>query len=262
MAGAKWDDLDAVGSAEARLLEHFRGNSWFLNEYWPMNKHRAFRMVRELKRYVPDGGTVFEPGCGIGYITFLAACSGYRAIGADAWEPDGREQMLASVAASCIRCNMNELSPWPEIADGEFDAILFGEVFEHLLNHPVGVLREIRRILKPGGLMILTTPNPATLINALRLLRGTLSFWGTETFMHEPKIASGRIIDKGEVHYREYLKDELVRAIEVAGFVDVQHSYDRVPPLPYESVLRRSAKTVLPCVRIFSSGHYVLAFNR
>lgn len=44
-------------------------------------------------------------------------------------------------------------------APGSFDVALFLEVFEHLL-HPFTAIREIKRVLRPGGLLILTTPNP------------------------------------------------------------------------------------------------------
>ena len=50
------------------------------------------------------------------------------------------------------------------------DVVVLGEVFEHILNHPAGLLQAVFRILRPGGTVILTTPNPSTLINAVRLL--------------------------------------------------------------------------------------------
>ncbi len=44
-------------------------------------------------------------------------------------------------------------------SDGQIDIVLMLEVFEHLLS-PYSVFDEIRRILKPGGSIILTYPNP------------------------------------------------------------------------------------------------------
>jgi SAM-dependent methyltransferase len=43
--------------------------------------------------------------------------------------------------------------------DGHFDVVLCAEVIEHLTFYPTLMLREIHRILKPDGLMVLTTPN-------------------------------------------------------------------------------------------------------
>jgi SAM-dependent methyltransferase len=57
-------------------------------------------------------------------------------------------------------------------ADNSFDVVLFCEVLEHLTNDPVSALLEIRRVLKPGGRLILTTPNAASARNLLKIIRG------------------------------------------------------------------------------------------
>jgi len=40
-----------------------------------------------------------------------------------------------------------------------FDFIIFNEVFEHLRINPILTLKEINRVLRPGGILLLTTPN-------------------------------------------------------------------------------------------------------
>jgi 2-polyprenyl-3-methyl-5-hydroxy-6-metoxy-1,4-benzoquinol methylase len=52
-----------------------------------------------------------------------------------------------------------------------FDVVLFTEVIEHMLN-PFPVGREITRVLRPGGLLLLSTPNLASLRNRIALARG------------------------------------------------------------------------------------------
>jgi SAM-dependent methyltransferase len=103
-----------------------------------------------------------------------------------------------------LQIQSQSLDPWPDLANGSFDAVLFGEVFEHLLNHPLGVLGEIHRVLRPGGTLLLTSPNPSTLGNALRVLLDRHSMWGTDDFACSPKIQQGQIIYNGDIHYREY----------------------------------------------------------
>lgn len=56
--------------------------------------------------------------------------------------------------------------------DDSFDAVIFAEIIEHLLHDPCRVLREIRRVLKPEGCLILTTPNVARLENVARIIAG------------------------------------------------------------------------------------------
>jgi SAM-dependent methyltransferase len=55
----------------------------------------------------------------------------------------------------CVKVNLNERTPFE---DASFDLVLAVEIIEHL-EAPRAFLREIFRILKPGGLVIVTTPN-------------------------------------------------------------------------------------------------------
>lgn len=63
-----------------------------------------------------------------------------------------------------------EKLPWD---NGTFDAVLFFEIIEHLVDCANGIA-EIMRVLKPGGLLLLSTPNLVSLISRLRMLAGML----------------------------------------------------------------------------------------
>jgi SAM-dependent methyltransferase len=64
-----------------------------------------------------------------------------------------------------------EAEPFP-FPDRHFDVVLFCEIIEHLLTDPIKVLTEIKRVLKPGGTLVLTTPNVARLENVARMMGG------------------------------------------------------------------------------------------
>jgi 2-polyprenyl-3-methyl-5-hydroxy-6-metoxy-1,4-benzoquinol methylase len=72
-------------------------------------------------------------------------------------------------ATSWIEADLNEPLP---IADRAFDAIISTEVIEHLEN-PRALFREFGRLIRPGGCLLLTTPNQESIRSLLSLvLRG------------------------------------------------------------------------------------------
>lgn len=96
-------------------------------------------------------------------------------------------------------------------ANGEFDVVIFAEIIEHLLNDPCKVLREIKRVLKPGGVIIVTTPNVARLENIMRLIAGEN--------IYDPYSGYGPY---GR-HNREYNRHELVTLLQFEGFDVTEH---------------------------------------
>lgn len=56
--------------------------------------------------------------------------------------------------------------------DGSFNIVLYCEMIEHLMHDPSHSLYEIHRVLKPGGYLVLSTPNPFRYTNYLRFLTG------------------------------------------------------------------------------------------
>jgi len=132
-------------TAVSEMLTLWAGNDWFTLSYWPENRTRVKRMLLDLKRLTPEGH-IFDPGCGNGYISFLARRLGYQVTACDSWDITRRDELFKECGVGYFRANLNNLSPWPDIPDATFDAVLFGEVLEHILNHPVGLLRQISRV--------------------------------------------------------------------------------------------------------------------
>src|SRR3989344_2258974 len=136
-------------------------------------------IVNIVKRYIPKESKVLE--CGVGSGLFLSKLydEGYRDLyGADiddyrsfADEKSGKVKQFA-VLDMCF-----DKFPWP---DGFFDAITAWEVFEHLEN-PYHLIREVERMLKPGGFLVLSMPNAISLISRLLFLKnGELVRWSEE----------------------------------------------------------------------------------
>src|SRR3954462_1875290 len=56
--------------------------------------------------------------------------------------------------------------------DGSYDLVVMAEVIEHLPTSPVAVLRHVASWLRPGGALLIQTPNAVALHKRLRMLAG------------------------------------------------------------------------------------------
>ncbi len=101
--------------------------------------------------------------------------------------------------------------PWPT---NSFELVVLTEVIEHLPHNPVTPLKEILRVLKPGGRLVITTPNAAKLQHRITLLFGKSTHFSIEQLM-TVKPGDGSLY---HLHNREYTMQELQQLLHVAGF--------------------------------------------
>lgn len=99
-----------------------------------------------------------------------------------------------------------ELDRFP-YEDDTFDCVLCCELIEHLVLDPTHMLVEIHRILKPGGKLLLTTPNVMVLRHINALLRKRQNIYGP----YSGYGIYGR-------HNREWTLDEAVQLVNGCGF--------------------------------------------
>lgn len=130
-------------------------------------------------------GCVLDLGCGKGHY-----CIELKKLGFDVTPSDFGEDEFFQFhdQFKFVPCDLTKPLPF---AENTFDYVLFLEVIEHL-EQPFDAIEKIGRILKPGGALILSTPNILNLGSRMRFL-----LEGSWDFFREP------ILD----YHKKYLKE-------------------------------------------------------
>lgn len=202
-----WNEHIFPASIEARRERIFRP--------------RVERLVRLCEHHGTTGGTLVEIGAAHGIF-----CDEARAIGlfdrVIAIEP------AADQAATCRSLGLDVVEATVESADlplGSADVVASFEVLEHL-SDPGAVLKACHRLLRPGGLLVLTTPNVDGFdIVMLEDLSDTFYIEHVTVFSPQglETLADANGFEKEELLTPGVLDAELVRLQVLKGHVDLSH---------------------------------------
>lgn len=170
---------------------------------------------------------VLDLGCGRGQlIKMLVARHGAEYTGLDA-------APAVKTAGWAYVCG--DLTAELPFADGVFDLVVAGEVIEHV-PHPDDLLRQIRRVLSPGGHLVISTPNLVCWANRVLVPLGVQPLF-TETSSEVALGRRARILGQGNVvqgHLKVFTSRSLQEILEREGF-DVHQrsgvSFAFPPPL-------------------------------
>ncbi len=145
--------------------EHYFSSHTYANvsfgrfsQYWWSN--RFYAMLA--RRYGRRGGNLLEIGCGLGHLVGQLEPHFHTwAIDINRWALEKARQVAAKTCL--IHASAEELP----FADRIFDVVLIKHIVEHLPN-PERAIAEIGRVTRPGGLLILATPNLDSLLRPLK----------------------------------------------------------------------------------------------
>ena len=116
---------------------------------------RRLQAVARLLKISPADIRLVDIGCSRGQFVDFATQAGFIAEGV---EPATKIAAAAREAGINVRTGLLEEQQYP---DATFDAASLFEVVEHL-REPLPLLQECRRILKPGGILLISTGNAAS----------------------------------------------------------------------------------------------------
>jgi len=130
--------------------------------------------------------------------------------------------------------------------DEQFDAISCWETIEHFNFNPVGFIRDLRRILKPGGKVFITVPNMAELENRVKLLCGKSIGTQVEGYnQYYDYFENGRFLG---FHWREYVLPEMDYLLRTQNLSVVSKThlltFQNHPRLPLSRKIKRLAAKI------------------
>jgi 2-polyprenyl-6-hydroxyphenyl methylase/3-demethylubiquinone-9 3-methyltransferase len=129
----------------------------------PTTEERWSLLSATLARHAAAGARVLDLGCGEGPFVRMLSGAGYRAAGCDI------AQGALTRAGKGAYARIGDTLALP-FRDSAFDAVWCTEVIEHVME-PLRLLSEASRVVKPGGVVVTTTPYHGLLKNiAIALL--------------------------------------------------------------------------------------------
>ena len=159
----------------------------------PRHEYRESLILGLIRNDLTTGSIVLDAGCGSGSLLFKIAGIGYMAHGVE--QSKEYVEILRKRVKSSGTSNIAHIKhgsvvdiPYP---DNAFDAVVSGEVLEHITDDTRAIM-EFYRVLRPGGICVISVP-------------ASPGLWD--------------LTDEWAGHIRRYARDELVNLFEKKGFV-------------------------------------------
>jgi SAM-dependent methyltransferase len=172
-------------------------------------------VARALSQQHQGGGTVIDVGCGQGNLWHYIHQNCDRYLGVDVLKYQGFPEQAEFLAQ-----NMDDGQvPLP---DGSADVVISVETIEHVEN-PRAFMRELVRLAKPGGLVLVTTPNQLSFLSKLTLvLKNQFN-----AFQDAPGLYPA--------HITALLEIDLIRIAKECGLAQITIDYSNKGRLPLSS---------------------------
>ncbi len=148
-----------LGERDIKGLYKYYGYSAFSNHLSPVTKIRYERLLDSFERYRKNN-TIIDVGCGAGYFMLSASNKG--------WQADGTEiseeaiKLAEEKGQHVFKGGIMSL----DLGKGKYDIATLFELVEHASN-PEDIIKKLSYVLRPSGLIYITTPNYNSLTRRL-----------------------------------------------------------------------------------------------
>jgi len=192
---------------------------WFRTYSVNHSSRLAFDLEMVLSRAHSPDARILECGSIPLLLTRALSKQGLSVVGLDI-EPERFSRSISALDLDVSKLDI-ERQELP-FGDHDFDLVIFNEIFEHLRVDPIFTMTEVHRVLRPGGTLLLSTPNLRSLNGLWNLLiRNRCFSCSAELFNEYEKLRT-----LGHMgHVREYTSREIVEFLQKIGFQPVELIY-------------------------------------
>ncbi|MBU1922626.1 class I SAM-dependent methyltransferase [Patescibacteria group bacterium] len=206
------NDLD---DREIKDLYKYYGYSAFSNYLSPITKIRYEKLLDSFEKYRKNN-TIIDVGCGAGYFMLSASNRG--------WQADGTEiseeaiKLAEEKGQKVLKGDISDL----DLKEKTYDVAVLMELLEHSSN-PEQIIKKLSCILRPGGLVYITTPNYNSL--ARRIAGGNWGMFSKEHSFYFTAKGLKRILHKYGFKIKS-LRTENISLIEISKIFKKRGSFN------------------------------------
>lgn len=211
-----------------------------IDHYEGIVENRTIVLEREaialdmLQRIGPSNLSILDAGCGDA--TFLGFVH-QRFPDFALHGCDFAPSRLVQAKIPTLQLTQADLHKGLPYEDAQFDVVYSGEVLEHLWN-PDSFVKEIQRVTKPGGHVIMSTPNLLAWYNRVLMLVGVQPLF-VEMSTESGAVGAGilkrfKLQDRPVGHVRIFTRDALADLLTLHGFETITirgAGFERLPGL-------------------------------
>ena len=198
----------------SEILKSGSENNWF-DQYIDQNHNRFVSDLDHISRFLTSNKMKIGDLGAAPFVIDLALTK----LGHDVTCFDVAPERFSHLEKFGLNLEKVDLDKWTEVNDSSYELVLFTEVFEHLRGDLLRTCQNIYDMLKPGGILYLTTPNIRSVLGFYKLIFKKVSYSISNDLYHEWR----KLETLGHMgHVREYTLHEVSTLFKSVGFEAVQ----------------------------------------